>query len=68
MKCHRCGSVMVYERFLGRSENYSGWRCIWCGEIIDEVIMENRQSGVGRRKWGKTRELGQSINASLESY
>ena len=50
MKCHRCGSVMVYERFLGRSENYSGWRCIWCGEIIDEVIMENRQSGVGRRK------------------
>jgi len=24
MKCHRCGSVMVYERFLGRSVNYSG--------------------------------------------
>ena len=56
MKCHRCGSVMVYERFLGRTENYSGWRCIWCGEIIDEVIMENRQPGVGKRKWGKGRE------------
>ena len=56
MKCHRCGSVMAYERFFGDDENYSEWRCISCGEIIDEVIMENRQSGVGKRKWGKRRE------------
>jgi DNA-directed RNA polymerase subunit RPC12/RpoP len=56
MKCRRCGNVMVYETFLGHDQNYSGWRCISCGEIIDEVIMENRRSGVGRRKWGKTRE------------
>ena len=56
MKCHRCGSVMAYERFFGHDESYSGWRCISCGEIIDEVIMENRQSGVGKRKWGKPRE------------
>ena len=38
MKCHRCGSVMVYEKFFGHDENYSGWRCISCGEIIDKVI------------------------------
>ena len=48
MKCHRCGSVMVYERFYSPGENFWGWRCILCGEIIDEVIMENRQASPGR--------------------
>jgi hypothetical protein len=56
MKCHRCGSIMVYERFYGSGENFSGWRCISCGEILDEVILENRQAGVGRCKWEKRRE------------
>ena len=34
MKCHRCGSVMVYERFYGPEEHFLGWRCIQCGEIL----------------------------------
>jgi hypothetical protein len=45
MKCHRCGSVMVYERFYGPHEDFSGWRCVLCGDIIDQVILENRQMG-----------------------
>jgi hypothetical protein len=45
MKCHRCGSMMVYERFYGSHEHFLGWRCILCGEIIDQVILENRQAG-----------------------
>jgi hypothetical protein len=44
MKCHRCGSVMVYERFYAPNEHFGGWRCISCGEIIDQVILENRQT------------------------
>ena len=48
MKCHRCGSVMVYERFYCPGGNFLGWRCVLCGEIIDEVILENRQAGTGR--------------------
>ncbi len=48
MKCHRCGSVMVYERFDGPGEKFLGWRCIQCGEIIDELILKNRQAGKGR--------------------
>jgi tRNA(Ile2) C34 agmatinyltransferase TiaS len=52
MKCHRCGSVMVYERFYGPGENFLGWRCIQCGEIIDEVILENRQAETGRQSGG----------------
>jgi len=43
MNCNRCGGVMTYERFYGLHEHFSGWRCIYCGEIVDEVILENRQ-------------------------
>ena len=42
MKCHRCGGVMVYEKFYGICEEFFGWRCIFCGEIVDQVILENR--------------------------
>jgi hypothetical protein len=33
---------MAYERFWGLIEDFFGWRCIYCGEIIDQVILENR--------------------------
>jgi hypothetical protein len=42
MKCNRCRGLMSYEKFYGRTEDYFGWRCIICGEIVDEVILENR--------------------------
>ena len=42
MKCHRCRSEMVYQKFFGPHEHFWGWRCIFCGEIIDQVILENR--------------------------
>ncbi len=40
--CTRCGGVMVYEKFYGISESFFGWRCVLCGEIVDQVIVENR--------------------------
>ncbi len=48
MKCYRCSSHMVYQKFYGPQEDFWGWRCIFCGEIIDQVILENRQSVRGR--------------------
>jgi hypothetical protein len=42
MRCHRCGGIMVYEKFYGPHEKFLGWRCIFCGELVDEVILENR--------------------------
>jgi hypothetical protein len=45
MKCKRCGSVMVREKFYGPGGNFLGWRCIQCGEILDEVILKNRHAG-----------------------
>jgi len=56
MKCHRWGSVMVYERFYGLDGQFSGWRCVFCGEIIDQVIVENRQTGIGRQTRERRRE------------
>ena len=56
MKFHRCGSVMVYERFYGPGEKFLGWRCILCGEILDQVILENRQTGTEGQGRGRRRE------------
>ena len=56
MKCHRCGSLMVYERFYGPHEYFLGWRCVLCGEIIDQLILENRQANSGRQKRARRNE------------
>jgi DNA-directed RNA polymerase subunit N (RpoN/RPB10) len=56
MRCHRCGSVMVYERFYGHDEHFLGWRCISCGEIIDQVILENRETRADSQNRGRRRE------------
>jgi len=50
MKCHRCDSVMANERFYGLIESFLGRGCILCGEIIDQVVLENLLAGVGRQK------------------
>jgi len=46
MRCKRCGGMMVYEKFYDYDEGdcFWGWRCINCGEVIDEVIIENRSN------------------------
>jgi len=56
MKCHRCGNVMVYERFHGADEHFWGWRCVLCGEIVDQVILENRQTKTGGQNRERRRE------------
>jgi hypothetical protein len=42
MRCDRCNGRMAHEVFYGAEGAYFGWRCIACGEIIDQVILENR--------------------------
>ena len=42
VNCYRCGRAMIYEKFYGPHEHFLGWKCIFCGEIIDQVILENR--------------------------
>ncbi len=44
MKCHRCESIMIYEKFYGPQEHFLGWRCICCGDMVDRLILKNRGS------------------------
>ncbi|MGO8989403.1 MAG: hypothetical protein ACLQGU_14285 [bacterium] len=40
MKCPRCHGIRVFEKFYGSQEHFFGWRCVHCGEIVDQVILE----------------------------
>ena len=42
-RCPRCDGLMVAEWCEDLSE-YSGHRCVQCGELIDPVILQNRRS------------------------
>jgi ssDNA-binding Zn-finger/Zn-ribbon topoisomerase 1 len=42
-KCNRCGGMMVYEKIYYGTEHFWVWKCVYCGDYIDRVILENRQ-------------------------
>ena len=42
-RCSRCGGAMIYDKFYGHNEDFWGLKCLICGEIIDPVILENRE-------------------------
>ena len=46
-KCSRCGAPMTLQKFYSLSEVFWGWKCLLCGEIVDPVILENRQRWLG---------------------
>lgn len=59
MQCPRCKGLMVDDWFQDvrddtGSINFKGLRCLICGEVVDPVILHNRQVGPegipGRRK------------------
>jgi uncharacterized C2H2 Zn-finger protein len=67
MKCPRCGSVMVYEIFYGPNGNFWGWRCIFCGEILDDVILENRHwTKTGGQNMERRKEFGNKMSMKIE--
>ena len=53
-RCSRCGAPMTLQKFYSLTEVFWGWKCLLCGEIVDPVILENRQ------KWeqGPAKESG----------
>lgn len=53
MNCPRCGSTMIFKKFCDYGGYSCGWKCIRCGEIIDEVP-ENPQRREGKQEWEKT--------------
>ncbi|MBI3994516.1 MAG: hypothetical protein HY349_00935 [Nitrospirae bacterium] len=48
MKCPRCKGWMVQERMQDVRDDtgqisFEAWHCLACGEILDPVILSNRQ-------------------------
>ncbi len=56
---------MIYQDFYSADERFSGWRCIGCGEIVDEVILENRKwTALGRQgKQNREKALPDDVEA-----
>lgn len=42
MKCPRCNGMMIYERYQDMLEVFYAWRCVICGEVLDDVVLKNR--------------------------
>ncbi len=61
MNCHRCGKHMAYDKVYGYEETFWAWSCIFCGEVLDPVILKNRVNanarpmGSRRPKWSRDR-------------
>ncbi len=58
MPCLRCGGLMVSDRFYdywddtGQNE-FEGYRCLVCGEVVDQVIVVSNQVWCIERCWFK---------------
>jgi hypothetical protein len=55
MKCQKCGGWMSFEHFLhteneGIPWSYEGWRCVYCGEVVDPLILLNRKRSISKKK------------------
>lgn len=42
-KCLRCRGAVIHENFFSSDGQFWGWKCLICGEIIDPIILQNRQ-------------------------
>jgi len=47
LKCDRCGGMMSFEQMINTSQegpewSFKAWRCLFCGEVIDPLILANR--------------------------
>ncbi len=59
MKCDRCSGTMIQEEFFDTDGSFRSWRCLICGEVVDQTIIENRDHQSRGGMWdnkGKKRE------------
>ena len=42
LRCPRCDALMRREKIIFGGEICTSWICTSCGEVVDQVILENR--------------------------
>ena len=42
--CRKCRGRMTFEKFYGPNDSFYGWHCVFCGDILDPVILLHRLS------------------------
>jgi len=50
MKCARCDGAMIFERFQATMEIFYAWRCVNCGDIMDQVVQKNRELVMAQKR------------------
>ena len=68
MKCPKCKGDMVYETFTNQDNlawHYDGWRCLYCGEVLDPVIIANKKASKNDNLISKN--LGKGIKRHLKA-
>jgi hypothetical protein len=68
-KCLRCSGTVIYDKFYGTHEQFWGWKCLICGEIVDPVILENRQlmrsgQGIIVRRTRRLKRIGTNLRCT----
>ncbi len=43
MHCPKCGGFMVTERCTDYSLVFYAWRCVNCGTLLDNIILQNKK-------------------------
>jgi len=58
---------MIHQDFYSVNDHFSGWRCVICGEIVDEVILKNRKwMNVGMQSRVKREDEIRDDNGALD--
>ena len=61
MTCTRCGGLMVQDSILDLMDTdirAEAWRCISCGDVVDSVILANRNR---HRPKAVAREMAEAL-------
>jgi hypothetical protein len=53
VECDRCSGMMIHEEFFGPNGPFFSWRCLICGEVVDQTIIENRDYQSHGGEWDR---------------
>ncbi len=66
-RCDRCGGMMVQEKIYHGTEHFWVWKCVYCGDYIDRVILENRQIQKSNREKSMKDDKERPLKLSSEA-